>query len=236
MASVENRVVQMTFDNATFERKLEQTLKSLDALNAKLDMKAASKGLTDLNTAGRNFNLSGLSSSIEGVSAKFLALSTIGITVLSNLANRAVDAGIGIAKSLSIDNIIGGFREYELNIGSIQTILANTKADGTNLQDVNAALDELNSYADKTIYNFAQMTKNIGTFTAAGVELDTATRSIKGIANLAAISGSNSQQASTAMYQLSQAISTGSLKLQDWNSVVNAGLGGQVYVIVRLLS
>ena len=227
--SVENRIVQMTFDNATFERKLETTLKSLDALNAKLDMSTAKKGISDLSTAGRNFNLSGMSASIEGVSAKFLALSTIGITVLSNIANRAVDAGISLAKSLSLDNIIGGFREYELNIGSIQTILANTKSDGTTLQEVNDALDELNNYADKTIYNFAQMTKNIGTFTAAGVDLDTATRSIKGIANLAAISGSNSQQASTAMYQLSQAISTGSLKLQDWNSVVNAGLGGEVF-------
>ena len=229
MASVENRVVQMTFDNATFERKLEQTLKSLDALNQKLDMKAASKGLSDLQSAGRSFNLSGLSSSIEGVSAKFLALSTIGITVLSNIANRAFDAGVNITKSLSLDNVIDGFREYELNINSIQTILANTKADGTTLNDVTGALDELNTYADRTIYNFAQMTRNIGTFTAAGVELDVATRSIKGIANLAAISGSNSQQASTAMYQLSQAISTGALKLQDWNSVVNAGLGGEVF-------
>lgn len=229
MASVENRVVQMTFDNASFERKLGATLTSLEKLQKSLDFANASKGMRDLNTAGRNFNLSGLGASIDGISTKFLALSTIGITVLSNLANRAVDAGIAFAKNLTLDNVINGFREYELNIKSIQTILANTKADGTNLQDVNAALDELNTYADQTIYNFAEMTRNIGSFTAAGVELDVATRSIKGIANLAAISGSNSQQASTAMYQLSQAIATGSLKLMDWNSVVNAGMGGEVF-------
>ena len=73
------------------------------------------------------------------------------------------------------------------------------------------------------------MAKNIGTFTAAGVDLKTATGAIKGIANLAALSGSTADQASTAMYQLSQAIAAGSVKLMDWNSVVNAGMGGTVF-------
>jgi len=122
-----------------------------------------------------------------------------------------------------------GFKEYELNMQSIQTILSNTKADGTNLGTVNAALDELNEYSDKTIYNFGQMTRNIGTFTAAGVDLDTSVQSIKGISNLAAISGSSADQAASAMYQLSQAVSTGTLRLIDWNSVVNAGMGGEVF-------
>lgn len=105
----------------------------------------------------------------------------------------------------------------------------NLSTKGSTLEDVNKALDELNTYADKTIYNFTEMTRNIGTFTAAGVDLDTSVSAIKGIANLAALSGSNSQQASTAMYQLSQALASGSVKLQDWNSVVNAGMGGKVF-------
>lgn len=111
----------------------------------------------------------------------------------------------------------------------MQTILANTQHEGTNLQQVNRALDELNTYADKTIYNFTEMTRNIGTFTAAGVNLQTSVDSIKGIANLAAVSGSTSQQASTAMYQLSQALAAGKVSLMDWNSVVNAGMGGKVF-------
>jgi tape measure domain-containing protein len=114
-------------------------------------------------------------------------------------------------------------------MNSVQTILANTESKGSTLQDVNRALGELNTYADKTIYNFTEMTRNIGTFTAAGVDLDTSVNAIQGIANLAAVSGSNSQQASTAMYQLSQALSSGTVKLMDWNSVVNAGMGGQVF-------
>lgn len=136
---------------------------------------------------------------------------------------------ISFIKALSLDPIISGFQEYETQINAVQTILANTSSKGTTLDQVNAALDELNHYADLTIYNFTEMTRNIGTFTAAGVDLNTSVAAIKGIANLAAVSGSTSQQASTAMYQLSQALASGTVKLQDWNSVVNAGMGGQVF-------
>lgn len=229
MPNVDDRVVSIQFDNAAFERNVAGTIATLDKLKASLDFANAKNNFAELNTASRGFNLDTVSSAVDGISAKFIALSTIAITTLANIMNRAVDAGIRIAKSLSLDQIISGFQEYETNMNSIQTILANTSADGSTLKDVTAALDELNRYSDQTIYNFSEMARNIGTFTAAGVDLDTATGAIKGIANLAAISGSNSQQASTAMYQLSQALASGTLKLMDWNSVVNAGMGGEVF-------
>jgi len=229
MASVDDRIVHMEFDNAAFERKISTTIASIDKLNSAMKMKGAQEGLHGVSDAASKFNLGKVGDAIQGIASKFTSLGVIGITILSNITNKAINAGLAMAKHLSLDNVIAGFKEYELNIGSIQTILSNTKADGTNLQQVNAALDELNHYADKTIYNFGQMTKNIGTFTAAGVDLDTSVQSIKGISNIAAISGSSAEQASNAMYQLSQAISTGSLKLMDWNSVVNAGMGGEVF-------
>jgi cysteinyl-tRNA synthetase len=135
------------------------------------------------------------------------------VTALANITNSAINAGKQLVSSLTIDPIKLGFQEYETQINAIQTILANTSSKGTTLEQVNSALDELNKYADKTIYNFTEMTRNIGTFTAAGVDLNTSVQAIKGIANLAAISGSNAQQASTAMYQLSQALATGTVKL-----------------------
>lgn len=229
MSTVDNRAVHMTFDNASFEKNLAETMKSMDALKKSLDFTNAKKSFADLSESTRGFNLGGLASTVEGVSARFLALGTIAVTTLANITNRAVDAGIQLAKSLTLDPVIQGFQEYQTNINAIQTILANTQADNTGLLEVNSALDQLNEYADKTIYNFSEMTRNIGTFTAAGVDLDTSVSAIQGIANLAAISGSNSQQASTAMYQLSQAIATGTVRLMDWNSVVNAGLGGEVF-------
>lgn len=227
--SVDNRVVRMEFDNAAFERKLQQTLSSLSQLEKSLKLTGAHKGLTEVATAAKNVNLNPLNQAASTVSAGFLAMSTIAVTALATITHAALTAGASLVKSLSLTPVLDGFQEYETNIGSIQTILANTKADGTNLRDVNDALDQLNTYSDKTIYNFGQMAKNIGTFTAAGVDLQTSVDSIKGISNLAAISGSSAEQASTAMYQLSQAVSTGTLRLQDWNSVVNAGMGGEVF-------
>lgn len=228
-STIDNRIVSMAFDNKQFESDASQTMGTLAKLKESLNFSGAGKGLEDLQNAGNRANFNPMAAAIDGLSAKFVLMSTIAITAISNVVSRAVDAGISIGKALSLDQITSGFQEYETNINSIQTILANTKADGTNLEDVNNALINLNHYADQTIYNFSEMARNIGTFTAAGVDLSTATDAIKGIANLAAISGSNSQQAATAMYQLSQAIASGSVKLMDWNSVVNAGMGGEVF-------
>lgn len=171
----------------------------------------------------------GLDKSVETVTNRFSALGVMGVTALANITNKMVNLGTSMLKSLTVEPIMTGFSEYETKMGSIQTILANTAHQGTTLTQVTKVLDELNKYSDDTIYNFAEMARNIGTFTAAGIDLDTSAASIKGIANLAALSGSTSQQASTAMYQLSQALAAGRVSLADWNSVVNAGMGGKVF-------
>ena len=226
---VDERVVEMRFNNALFENKVQQTMRSLTALNEKLMFKGAEKGFEKVSDASEKVKFNALLNALDNLSQKFSAVEVIGVTALMRITNQAVDAGERLVKALSLDPIISGFQEYETQINAVQTILANTSSKGTTLDQVNAALDELNHYADLTIYNFTEMTRNIGTFTAAGVDLNTSVSAIKGIANLAAVSGSTSQQASTAMYQFSQALASGTVKLQDWNSVVNAGMGGQVF-------
>lgn len=227
--TVDQRVVEMRFDNKQFENNIQTSLSSIAKLKKSLNMDGATKGLESVEKASGKINLSGLSNAVETVNAKFSALEVMAITALANITNSAVNAGRSIVSALTIDPIKTGFQEYETQINAVQTILANTSSKGTTLDQVNNALDELNHYAYMTIYNFTEMTRNIGTFTAAGVDLDTSVSAIKGIANLAAVSGSTSQQASTVMYQLSQALAAGTVKLQDWNSVVNAGMGGQVF-------
>ena len=226
---VDERVVEMRFNNALFESKVQQTMRSLAALNEKLMFKGAEKGFEKVSDSSEKVKFNALLNALDNLSQKFSAVEVIGVTALMRITNQAVDAGERLVKALSLDPIISGFQEYETQINAVQTILANTSSKGTTLDQVNAALDELNHYADLTIYNFTEMTRNIGTFTAAGVDLNTSVSAIKGIANLADVSGSTSQQASTAMYQLSQALASGTVKLQDWNSVVNAGMGGQVF-------
>lgn len=229
--TVDERVVEMRFDNKQFEQNIQTSLSSLDKLKKSLNLEGAAKGLETVNDAANKCsgNMSPLSNAVETVRVQFSALEVMAITALQNITNSALAAGKNLVSAFTIDPIKTGFEEYETQINAVQTILANTSSKGTTLDQVNNALDELNHYADMTIYNFTEMTRNIGTFTAAGVDLDTSVAAIKGIANLAAVSGSNSQQASTAMYQLSQALAAGTVKLQDWNSVVNAGMGGQVF-------
>lgn len=226
---VDERVVSMEFDNRNFESNVKTSMSTLDKLKKALRLDGAVKGLENVDSAAKRLTFSPLTSAIETVNAKFSAMQVIGMTALSNITSAAMNAGSRLASALTIDPVISGFHEYETQIGAIQTILANTQSKGSTLQDVNRALDELNKYADQTIYNFTEMTRNIGTFTAAGVDLDKSVTSIKGIANLAAVSGSTSLQASTAMYQLSQALAAGRVSLMDWNSVVNAGMGGELF-------
>ena len=229
MSSIDERIVDMKFNNGQFEQGVRKTLDLLAGLKKALNLDGAKKSLQDVEAAGKNFNLGNMGATIEGVNGKFLAMATVAVTALARITNSAITAGSSLVKSLTVDPIKSGLQEYETQLNSVQTILANTQSKGSTLKDVNAALGELNTYADKTIYNFSEMARNIGTFTAAGVDLDKSTSAIKGIANLAAVSGSNSQQATTAMYQLSQAMSTGTVKLMDWNSVVNAGMGGELF-------
>ena len=227
--TVDQRVVEMQFDNRHFERNVQTSLSTLDKLKQSLNLNGAAKGLESINNAANKVTMPVLSDALDTIHTKFSALQVMGVTALANITNSAVNAGKKIVSALTVDPVKTGLQEYETQINAVQTILANTQSKGTTLNDVNAALDELNKYADQTIYNFTEMTRNIGTFTAAGVDLDRSVTSIKGIANLAAISGSTSQQASTAMYQLSQALAAGKVSLMDWNSVVNAGMGGEVF-------
>lgn len=216
-------------EKASSKVTLEGTNRAIDKTQAHMAQLSAGSTFTDIEKAADRVSLEGISRAIDSVSSKFGILQTAASVAIGNITSQAAMKGAAFAKSFALGPITDGFKEYSTNLNSIQTILANTQDSGGNLKTVNAALQELNTYSDKTIYNFSEMAKNIGTFTAAGVQLKPATAAIKGIANLAALSGSNSQQASTAMYQLSQAIAAGKVGLQDWNSVVNAGMGGAVF-------
>lgn len=221
---------------------IQQTVDAIDGINDaanRVDLSPIQKGVENvkmgissmrdsLMDSVNTFKATPIGEQLDAVQPHFKALEAIGVVAMGNLAAKAATYGMQLASNLT-NGIRSGFEEYETQLNSVQTILANTQKEGANLTQVNTALNQLNDYADKTIYNFTEMTRNIGTFTAAGVDLQTSVNSIKGIANLAAISGSSSAQASTAMYQLSQALATGTVKLMDWNSVVNAGMGGQVF-------
>lgn len=218
---VDERVVEMRFDNSNFERNIQGTLSTLDKFKQKLHLDGATKGLETISKAAKDVDMSNLGKGLETVQAKFSALEVMGVTALANLTNSAINAGKRIAASLTIEPIKTGFNEYELKMNSVQTIMAST---GESLETVNKYLEELNKYSDQTIYSFSDMTQNIGKFTNAGVKLEDAVLAIKGISNEAAISGANANEASRAMYNFAQALSAGYVKLIDWKSIENANM------------
>ena len=199
---IDRRVVEMQFQNKDFERNANETISTLDRLKTALHLEGASSG-------------------VEAVAAKFSALQVVGVTALANITNSAVDAGKKIVNALAIEPITAGFSEYELKTNSVRTIMSST---GESIETVNKYLEELNEYSDKTIYSFSNMTQNIGKFTNAGVKLEDAVMAIKGISNEAAVSGANADEASRAMYNFAQALSSGSVKLIDWKSIENANM------------
>ena len=228
MSSIDERVVKMRLDNSQFEQGINKTSGLLSKLKQALNLDKSVESINNVDKAVSGVSFNPLTSGLQGVQSGFNAMGAVAFSVLNRMTNAAIDAGKSITNALTA-SVRDGFAEYETQMNAVQTILANTQSKGSTIDDVNSALDTLNTYADKTIYNFTEMTRNIGTFTAAGVDLQTSVDSIKGIANLAAVSGSSSTQASQAMYQLSQAIASGKVQLMDWNSVVNAGMGGEVF-------
>ena len=227
--NIDREVVEMKFDNTDFEKNAATSLSTLDKLKNAIKFENLAHPFSKITESLKGVSFDPMVQGIETVQARFSMLDVAVATIVQNITNSVLGMARKITNDFVIAPVTTGFQEYETQINAVQTILSNTKSKGTTIDDVNKALDELNLYADKTIYNFTQMTDNIGRFTAAGLDLDTSVSAIQGIANLAAMSGSTSQQASTAMYQLSQALSSGTVKLQDWNSVVNAGMGGELF-------
>ena len=226
MATIDERVVSLKMNNKQFLSAMKESASSMDKLKESLKMQGAADGLARVGEIAKNTTLGDLASKALEIGKNMTVMQGLGVAAFGGIGAAAVSAGSQFVSGF-FNTIKDGFNEYELKMRSIQTILANTAEKGTTLTEVKASLADLNTYADKTVYSFSDMTNAIGLFTAAGVDLQTSVSSIKGLSNLAAASGATAQQASTAYTQLSQAISAGVIHLQDWNSVVNAGMGGE---------
>lgn len=228
MANIDKQVVSIDMDDSGLQQGAKRSQETLSKLSEALKLKSGTDGLTDVNSKASKMNFANLANAVDSIKERFSTLGIVGIAALTNITNRVINLGTNMARSIAVDPIRDGFSEYESKMGSIQTILANTRERyGTTTKDVGNALNELNRYADKTIYSFSDMTRNIGLFTNAGLRLDESTKMIQGFSNAAAASGTTSMAASNAAYQLSQALSTGTIRLMDWRSLTNAGMGNK---------
>ena len=220
--TIDEKVVEMRFDNKHFESNVQTTMSTLDKLKAKLNLTGASKGLENVSTAAKKVNMDGLVSGLNTVHSKFSALETIGVGALLNIGSAAANAGKRLVASMSgIKAAMDGFNEYELTMNTIQTLVNST---GKSTKEIEGYLKELDEYADKTVYSTADMFNNIYKFTNAGIDLDTAKQAMIGIANATAHAGQGAQQASIAYYNLAQSMATGFLTRIDYKSIANANI------------
>jgi len=224
---VEQRIVEMQFNNAEFETKVQQSLGTLQKLKEATKLEDAGKGLDNLASSANKLDLSAIAQGIEQLNARFSNLGIVGMTVMQNLTNAAMGLGKQLVNTLT-EAPRGGMQTYESFITATKQLKNSAKdAEGlpVTLDAVNQALDQLNDYSDKTIYSFNDMTANIGKFTNAGVSLEDSVTAIKGISNVAASAGASAQNAASAMYNFGQALGTGVVKLIDWKSINNANMG-----------
>ena len=234
LSNVDKRIVQMEFDNKQFEKDMQVTVKSLHNFEKDLNnvgtsgkaFEGISKGLDSVKANVKGFSLDAVSNAFEKVKVTISGWEMAAMAAITRVVDGAMNAAQNMARSLISDPINQGFKEYELKMNSIQTMLLGAQAidPSVNLEKVNKKLNELNTYADRTIYSFSDMTQNIGKFINAGVSLDDSVAAIQGVANVAAISGANANEASRAMYNFAQALSSGSVRLIDWKSIENANM------------
>jgi len=221
--NTETRILQMQLENKDFEDGVRQTIKSLEDLEEKLNLKNAGDGFEKVSTAANSVQMSHLESGIDAVTNKFTLMGQIGLQALERISSKVLDTGEKILRAATVQPMIDGWGEFEMKTNSVQTILGGIRNQfedqPTAINAISDSLNELNEYADKTIYNFAQMTENVGKFTNQGIGLEESTNAIKGIANWAAAVGANPEQMSRAMYNISQSLGAGSMQLIDWRSI-----------------
>ena len=222
--TVDERVVEMRFDNRQFEQNVATTMTTLDKFKQKLNFRGATKGLDEVGAAASKVDMRGLGSGVETVTAKFSALQVMGVTALANITNSAVNTGKRLVSALTIDQVTAGWSKYEQKTASVQTIM---NATGKTIEEVNDYLDKLMWYSDETSYGFTDMTQSLGQLTAAGGDIEKLIPMIEGIANATAFAGKGASEFSRAIYNLNQSYSAGYLQYMDWKSLDLAGVSSK---------
>lgn len=225
MSSIDERVVQMRFENQQFERGAKESLGTLDKLKNALTFGKASKNLEELQNQSNRFNMNGIGNALSTVTVSFSNFELMGLRVLNNIADSAYRTGTRLIKSLSVDNIAAGWKKFEDKTTSVATLISQ----GYDMSTVDEQLERLNWFTDETSYNFTDMVSNISKFTATGKGLEESVNAMEGIATWASLSGQNASTASRAMYQLSQAMSAGVMRREDYKSIQNMSMDTQEF-------
>lgn len=221
---VDERVVEMRFDNAQFEKNVHQTMQSLEQLNDSLRLDGAEKGFEKISDASAKVDFDEMQGALDNLSGKFSAVEVMGVAALSHITRQAVDTGERLVKSLSLDQVTSGWNKYAQKTASVQTIM---NATGKSIAKVNGYLEKLMWFSDETSYGFTDMTSALSTLTSTGGSIEKMIPMIMGMANATAYAGKGAAEFQRVIYNLAQSYGTGAIQLIDWKSVEQAGVASQ---------
>lgn len=232
--NVDERVVEMRIDNKQFESGAKTTISTLEKLERALHLKGDSKALDDMAKSVSSFDASPMASSLDKVGEHFTALEIAGRRVIENLTDGVYGFVSRTAKELTIGQVSEGWDKYASKTEAVQSIMAATRDqfddEAEQMEVINKLLDKMMWYTDETSYNFVDMAQNVGKFLAAGVGLgegqsiEDPFNAMMGIASWGASAGAKPAEVSRAMYNISQALGSGSMMAIDWKSIENAGM------------
>lgn len=223
---VDERVVELTFDNKKFESNMKESMSTLDRLKSALNFSGVANSI---NKSMQAITLSPLEEAMESAKESFGSFADyVELTVVQRMTNKVLDAAERMVKALSIDQISSGWEKFNnitKNTGTLVTAYTDMYGDQESAQEkVEQNLDRLRWYADSTSYSMESMTQAMSSFANNGVDMDTATEAVMGIAQWAAQAGVDVNKASGAMEILSKAINQTFVDRRKWDSLSLYGM------------
>lgn len=186
---VDERVVEMRFENGQFEKGVAQSTESLNKLKKSLNLEGAAKGLENVNSAAKNTSgIESLAASLEKVEHRFSTMGIVGMRVIENLT----DSAMRFAKKtvgFVTNGIINGGKRRAMNLENanfqLQGLLKNEEAVAAVMQNVSDAVDG-------TAYSLDAAAKVASQLAASGMKAgDEMFSALRGVAGVAAMTNSS---------------------------------------------
>lgn len=186
---VDERVVEMRFENGQFEKGVAQSTESLNKLKKSLNLEGAAKGLENVNSVAKNTSgIESLAASLEKVERRFSTMGIVGMRVIENLT----DSAMRFAKktvSFVTGGIINGGKRRAMNLENanfqLQGLLKNEEA-------VAAVMKNVSDAVDGTAYSLDAAAKVASQLAASGMKAgDQMFSALRGVAGVAAMTNSS---------------------------------------------
>lgn len=190
MTYVDERVVELKFNNKQFEQETAKSMSTLDKLKEKLNFKNAESGASQLQRAVANINFNPVISGIGAIETKMSALGIAGKRVIENLTDWAMSGVNKVINKLNpIPQIITGGKSRAQNIEQAKFQLEGLGIAWADIQE------DINYGVQDTAYGLDTAAKVASQLVASEVQLgDEMKHALLGISGVAAQTNSSYEE------------------------------------------